>query len=63
MRSAASSEACRAVNVLPSGSGRESRAPSVRAKAMEGVKSLECSPEELPGVEGVERMEGGGGNW
>ena len=29
---------------------------------MEGVKSLECSPEELPGVEGVERMEGGGGN-
>ena len=32
-------------------------------KAMEGVKSLECSPEELPGVEGVERSDGGGGNW
>ena len=22
-----------------------------------------CSPEELPGVEGVERSDGGGGNW
>jgi hypothetical protein len=30
---------------------------------MEGVKILECSPEELPGVEGVERSDGGGGNW
>jgi hypothetical protein len=30
---------------------------------MEGVKSLECSPEELPGVEGAERSDGGGGNW
>jgi hypothetical protein len=30
---------------------------------MEGVKSLERSPEELPGVEGVERSEGGDGNW
>jgi hypothetical protein len=30
---------------------------------MEGVESLECSPEELPGVEGAERSEGGGGNW
>jgi hypothetical protein len=30
---------------------------------MEGVKSLERSPEELPGVWGVERSEGGGGNW
>src|SRR3954453_12971622 len=30
---------------------------------MEGVKSLECGPEELPGVWGVERSEGGGGNW
>jgi hypothetical protein len=30
---------------------------------MEGVKSLERSPEELPGVEGSERSEGGGGNW
>jgi hypothetical protein len=30
---------------------------------MEGVKSLECSPEELPGVWGVERSDGGGGNW
>jgi len=42
---------------------RESRAPSRWAKAMEGVKSLERSPEELPGVEGVERSEGDGGNW
>ena len=32
-------------------------------KAMEGVKSLDCSPDELPGVEGVERSDGGGGNW
>jgi hypothetical protein len=30
---------------------------------MEAVKSLERSREELPGVEGVERAEGGGGNW
>ena len=30
---------------------------------MEAVKSLECSREELPGVWGVERSEGGGGNW
>jgi hypothetical protein len=30
---------------------------------MEGVKSLDCSPEELPGVEGAERSDGGGGNW
>jgi hypothetical protein len=30
---------------------------------MDGVKSLECSPKELPGVEGAERAEGGGGNW
>ncbi len=42
---------------------RESRAPSLRVKATEGVKILRCSPEELPGVEGVERMEGDGGNW
>jgi hypothetical protein len=28
-----------------------------------GVESLECSPEEPPGVWGVERSEGGGGNW
>jgi len=30
---------------------------------MEGVKSLDCGPEELPGVEGAERSDGGGGNW
>ena len=30
---------------------------------MEAVKTLECSREELPGVEGVERSEGDGGNW
>jgi hypothetical protein len=30
---------------------------------MEGVKILVCSPEELSGVEGAERLEGGGGNW
>jgi hypothetical protein len=30
---------------------------------MDGVKSLECSPKELPGVEGAERAEGGGGDW
>jgi hypothetical protein len=40
---------------------RESRARSLRAKAMEGVKSLERSPEELPGVEGVERTDGDAG--
>lgn len=30
---------------------------------MEGVKILNGSPEELPGVEGVERVEGDDGNW
>ena len=30
---------------------------------MEEVKSLEYSLEELPGVEGVERSDGGDGNW
>ena len=30
---------------------------------MEAVKNLECSREELLGVEGVERSEGDGGNW
>jgi hypothetical protein len=30
---------------------------------MEGVKILERSPKELPGVEGSERSEGDGGNW
>ena len=42
---------------------RESRAPSLRVKAMEAVKNLERSREGLPGVEGVERSEGDGGNW
>jgi len=42
---------------------RESRAPSLRAKAMETVKSLESSRQGLPGVGGVERSEGDGGNW
>ena len=35
----------------------------IGAKAMEAVKILERSREELPGVEGAERSEGGGGNW
>ncbi len=30
---------------------------------MEGVKSLDRSPEELLGVEGVERSDGDDGNW
>ena len=30
---------------------------------MEAVQSLERSREELPGVGGAERIEGGGGNW
>jgi hypothetical protein len=42
---------------------RESRARSSGVKATEEVESLERSLEELPGVEGVERAEGGGGNW
>ena len=41
----------------------ESRAPSLRVKAMEAVKSLESSRQGLPGVGGVERSEGDGGNW
>ena len=31
-------------------------------KAREGVKSLDRSPEELPGVRGAERWDGGNGN-
>ena len=34
---------------------RRSRAPPIRVKAMEGVESLDYSPEEPPGVEGAER--------
>ena len=30
---------------------------------MEAVKSLGCSREELLGVWGAERSDGGGGNW
>ena len=30
---------------------------------MEGVETLDRSPEELPGVEGVECPEGDDGNW
>jgi len=32
-------------------------------KATEGVKNLEGSPEELPGVWGAERSEGSDRNW
>jgi len=35
----------------------------IGAKAMEAVQILDCSREELPGVWGAERIEGGGGNW
>ena len=42
---------------------RESRAPSLGAKAMETVKNLERSREELPGVWGAERSDSGDGNW
>ena len=35
----------------------------IGVKAMEAAKSLERSREELPGVWGAERIEGGGGNW
>ena len=42
---------------------RESRAALFTVKAMEAVKILEMQPEGLPGVEGAERSEGGGGNW
>jgi hypothetical protein len=50
--------------MLPAACGgeRESRAASLTAKATEGVESLDCSLEELPGVGGSERSEGGGGN-
>ena len=46
-RSAASSEVCRAVNVPAVGGIRESRATSLRAKAMEAVKNPKSSREEL----------------
>ena len=47
----------------PSGGERKCRAESVTVKAMEGAKILDCSSEELPGVEGVERSDGDDGNW
>ena len=43
------------------GGDRECRAPEIRVKAMEAVKSLECSREGLPGVWGAERSDGDGG--
>jgi hypothetical protein len=64
MRSAASSEACRVV-IVPSyklGQGRAEPSPS-RRRPRKGRRTWIGSPEELPGVEGVERMEGDGGNW
>ena len=61
-RSVALSEAC-GVDSVPPVRTRESRARSIRAKATEGVKNLDSSPEELPGVEGSERLEGDDGNW
>ena len=48
-QSAASSEACRVVYHFTG-----SRARDLRAKAMDGVKNLECDPDEPCGVEGVE---------
>jgi len=30
---------------------------------MEAVKTLDCSRDELPGVRGSERPDGGDGNW
>ena len=45
------------------GGARESRARSLGAKAREAAEILECSREELLGVEGAERSEGDGGNW
>jgi len=42
---------------------RRSRAAVVTAKATEGVKTLDCSPDEPPGVWGSERSEGDDGNW
>ena len=37
--------------------------PESGVKAMEAVKILECSREELPGVWGAERSDSGGGTW
>jgi hypothetical protein len=63
-RSVASREACRVVRGPARWVGdRECRAPEIRVKAMEAVKSLECSRQGLPGVWGAERSEGDGGNW
>ena len=62
-RSVASREACRVVRGRLLGGDRECRAPEIRVKAMEAVKSLECSRQGLLGVWGAERSEGDGGNW
>jgi hypothetical protein len=43
--------------------GTGSAKPEIRVKAMEAVKSLECSRQGLPGVWGAEPSEGDGGNW
>lgn len=46
-------------HVSPVRGAEESRASQAKAKATEGVKTLECSPEELLGVGGTERCESG----
>ena len=49
---------------LPVRAGQGSAEPFwIGVKAMEAVQSLDCSREELPGVEGAERIDSGGGNW
>lgn len=45
------------------GGDRESRAPESRAKATEAVRIPDGCREGLPGVWGMERFDGDGGNW
>ena len=62
MRSAASSEVCRAVNVSVVRRREGEPSPVLQGEGHGRGEEPGGSPEELPGVEGVERMEGDGGN-
>ena len=48
---------------LVPGRARECRASQIRAKPWKQRRAWKSSHEELPGVWGAERIDGGGGNW
>ena len=64
-QSATSSEACSVVSAGPSKHRRtrRSRAPSLWAKAMDGIRELGAGAKEPPGARGAECSEGCPWNW